>query len=153
MIKIKLKATFYCCFMEENIVTREEIKQKVMKLMVNRVYEEFAESEEYEAILLSDIEDKDSVIILGVYDRVWEGLFEERLRSFCKKVTTIDELMDEIVHLSRDIKNFETQLYMLANRTKDESLIGEAMNAYAGLVPNTNMEILETIEEVVLCKN
>lgn len=134
-------------------MTREEIKQKVMKLMVNRVYEEFAESEEYEAILLSDIEDKDSVIILGVYDRVWEGLFEERLRSFCKKVTTIDELMDEIVHLSRDIKNFETQLYMLANRTKDDSLTGEAMNAYAGLVPNTNMEILETIEEVVLCKN
>lgn len=134
-------------------MTREEIKQKVMKLMVNRVYEEFAESEEYEAILLSDIEDKDSVIILGVYDRVWEGLFEERLRSFCKKVTTIDELMDEIVHLSRDIKNFETQLYMLANRTEGESLTGEAMNAYAGLVPNTNMEILETIEEVVLCKN
>lgn len=134
-------------------MTREEIKQKVMKLMVNQVYEEFAESEEYEAILLSDIEDKDSVIILGVYDRVWEGLFEERLRSFVKKVKSIDDLMDEIVHLSRDIKSFETQLYMLANRTEDGSLTGEAMNAYAGLVPNTNMEILETIEEVVLCKN
>jgi aromatic ring hydroxylase len=134
-------------------MTREEIKQKVMKLMVNRVYEEFAESEEYEAILLSDIEDKDAVIILEVYDRIWEGLFEERLRSFVKKVKTIDDLMDEIVHLSRDIKSFETQLYMLANRTEDGSLTDEAMNAYAGLVPNTNMEILETIEGVVLCKN
>lgn len=134
-------------------MTREEIKQKVMKLMVNRVYEEFKESEAYESILLSDIEDKDSVIILEVYDRIWEGLLEERLKNLCRKVITTEELVDEIVHLSRDIKNFETQLYMLANRTEDESLTGEAMNAYAGLVPNTSMEILEVIEKTILCKN
>lgn len=134
-------------------MTREEIKQKVMKLMVNRVYEEFTESEAYESILLSDIEDKDSVIILEVYDRIWEGLLEERLKNLCRKVITTEALVDEIVHLSRDIKNFETQLYMLANRTEDESLTGEAMNAYAGLVPNTSMEILEVIEKTILCKN
>jgi len=134
-------------------VTREEIKQKVMKLMVNRVYEEFTESEAYESILLSDIEDKDSVIILEVYDRIWEGLLEERLKNLCRKVITTEALVDEIVHLSRDIKNFETQLYMLANRTEDESLTDEAMNAYAGLVPNTSMEILEVIEKTILCKN
>lgn len=126
-------------------------EKKIIKLAAKMEYKNFIDSEEYEEIT-SVGKDRETIIILEVYDRVWKSMFRERI-STIHKDCSVRDLLDMIVDLSREVHLYETELYRLANRTDWENVSDEATNAYAGMVSNLDMEILEIIEEVVLCKN
>lgn len=128
---------------------KHEIKMQLLKLMVNKAMDEFEQTETYQTILDNDtLEDKDTIIILEVYNIIWEGIFKERMTEFCQDVTDAEFLLDKIVELSRTVKEHEIELYLLANRI-DGEVDDAAMNSYSGMVPNDEMEIFEAIEEVV----
>lgn len=135
-----------------NEYKRQEIKKRLLFLMVNKAMDEFEQTETYQTILDNDtLEDKDTIIILEVYNIIWEGIFKERMTEFCQGVTDVEVLLDKIVELSRTVKEHEIELYLLANRI-DGEVDDAAMNSYSGMVPNDEMEIFEAIEEVVYAR-
>jgi hypothetical protein len=128
---------------------KHEIKMQLLKLMVTKAVDEFEQTETYQTILDNDtLEDKDTIIILEVYNIIWEGIFKERMTKFCQGLSDVEVLLDKIVELSRTVKEHEIELYLLANRM-DGEVDDAAMNSYSGMVPNDEMEIFEAIEEVV----
>ncbi|MFR4286343.1 MAG: hypothetical protein ACLUQ0_01675 [Enterococcus italicus] len=136
--------------MKHNI---NKMQQVLTLTMVNAAYEVFKQSEEYKTIMHKYSGEKQKrLLVMSVYDKVQELLLANQLKKWEKLGK--NELLEELKDVSRTVVHFETELYEMNDKAVyGEPITDNCFNAYAGLVPNTNMEILETIEEVVLCKN